>query len=709
MSRMTDENDQCFFPLTSLQIGDLQSYLSHLSLFLAPETKKFFILVDNRPWSTYLDSRAAHLWQFMSRLSPFANTKARRERKNLRNRFDLKDSSISNTSKPGKYKRWSMLIDVTKLSQKKALLPEKLRNSLLLDRQLNQILYGFIVFEVAWESVRGINYLNELQTDTCMAIEAKFMKRWEFESIEQASSSIPSWFSGTHFEQILLRKCLDSIRGDVFYDTREDFSWTEPVSDSESIYSDDDCLPEKSPYSIGNKFGVYPASVENKSALHTPPPATGPYKRRKIIKYINSRDEMDTFSKTHSEIDNSQQHSEISISTSSSDSENTVEASEYRDVLILFRFNDHDLPFKLREIIMSDVRLLTLLESGLPSWVIFLQSYPVFCHLYRPWMCPLARALYVLISVITVLIGFYDLYKNVPLLKATASRLCGPLFDWIESWEMISRIRYLGTMLFLHNFEKAVKWFLMVTHAIRSFLSVLTQPIGPFLEFMDFLFPIWNICLEAVEGFCSVIWITIGSSCSLVMNLLEVLFSPLWFIISIIWRIGSSIIYPIFWALKEILYTPIRLVIALASSIAFICSCIFNLLGELWSSISSIFQIATASEAAVSTSEISMWRALWNDLFSQIFRAVRSILNGFIAFFIACNRHRLSIYNHIQEVLQQLSCLALRSQSSRCRQKCGSQIHVEDRRNIHSRHHHKAQENAHMLRRRKKIEGMQDG
>ncbi|KAI8019308.1 Transport inhibitor response 1-like protein [Camellia lanceoleosa] len=29
---------------------DLQSYLSHLSLFLAPESKKFYILVDNRPW-----------------------------------------------------------------------------------------------------------------------------------------------------------------------------------------------------------------------------------------------------------------------------------------------------------------------------------------------------------------------------------------------------------------------------------------------------------------------------------------------------------------------------------------------------------------------------------------------------------------------------------------------------------------------------------
>lgn len=40
---------------------------------------------------------------------------------------------------------------------------KKLRNSLLLDSKLHGILHGFIVFEVEWSNVRGINYLNELQ------------------------------------------------------------------------------------------------------------------------------------------------------------------------------------------------------------------------------------------------------------------------------------------------------------------------------------------------------------------------------------------------------------------------------------------------------------------------------------------------------------------------------------------------------------------
>lgn len=118
-------------------------------------------------------------------------------------------------------------------------------------------------------------------------------------------------------------------------------------------------------------------------------------------------------------------------------------------------------------------------------------------------------------------------------------------------------------------------------------------------------------------------------------------------------------------------YAPIRVVAALANCLAFSFSYIFDVLGDLWRYMSSIFQFASDSQAAVKTYEVSMWRTLWNDLFShvskqfqvnqkylnhlqlrsllnvfilllfQVFRAVRSILNGFVAFFAACNRHRL--------------------------------------------------------------------
>ncbi|XP_031380637.1 uncharacterized protein LOC116195529 [Punica granatum] len=641
---MGKENaNQCVFPLTSLQIGDLQSYLSELSFFLAFESKKFYILVDNRPWLGNFNLRPAQLWQLMvtkSRSSPFANTKARRQKKKGK-----QARSKDENSETKKLEKWSSLIDAASSSHKKVLLPVKnLRKSLQLSSELHRTLYGFIVFEVEWDNVRGINYLNELQTDTCLALEAKLMKRWEFDSITQAAGCMSSWFTGTVAERRTLKDYLNASAGDIFYDAEEEFPRSH-IGRCEEICSSDPYIGENSPTSAGSRFSVFSAfNEDSESGPHTPP-----LKRRRVTKFTKSDGELDFCS------DEKRYESEDSIDSSSApDAENSVDIFEYRDILMIFRFNDHDLPFKLRQVIMSDLRLLTLLESGLPSWVIFLQSYPVFCHLYRPWMCPLARALYVIISVVTVLIGFYDLYKNVPVLKATAAHLCGPLFDWIETWEMVTRIKYLGTMLFLHNCQKALKWFLMMTSTTRSFFFVLVQPlVVPLLELFHSLFPLWSVLSQAVYSSFSIVWMIIGSICSLVAELVEVLLQPLWFLLSLVWTIGNSILYPIFWMLCETLYLPIRMVLTLANTIAFIGTYTYGSIIEVWQSVSGVLKIASATNTAVNrTYEVSKWRLLWSDLFSQVFRALRTILNGFVAFFTTCNRHRLSIYNHMEVMIQ---------------------------------------------------------
>ncbi|KAL9229345.1 hypothetical protein vseg_004822 [Gypsophila vaccaria] len=652
----------CVSSLTSLQVGDLQSYLSHLSLFLGSESNKFYILVDNRPWLEGLGSRPAHLWQLMvtkSRLSPFANTSARKGRatgkENLEKKAGTRGPSYRKCTKSAKSKfseRWFALIDAATVSQKRSLLPiKKLKYSLQLNHELQRTLFGLIIFEVAWDDIRGINYLNELQTDTSLAIESKFMRRWEFDSITQAVGSMSSWFSGTDNEQNTLRDYLLSTVDDIFYDAEENFS------DEETTCFYDVAVGNDSSYEVPVASGMSHAGVEaDSSILHTPPPPNAPYKRRKVTRSNNSGTEVGTFSAESPKTPKNNVDTFDYYETS-------IESTEYKDILVLFRFNDRDLPFKLRDIVMSDLRLLTLLESGLPSWVIFLQSYPVFCHLYRPWMCPLARALYVVISVATVVIGFYDLYKNVPLLKATASHLFGPLFDWIETWEMVSRVKYLGTMLFLHNFEKAVKWILMITRTTKSFFSVLAQPImEPLLEFSKLFCPFWMLFIQMVENLCSIIWITLGSTCNFIGNTVEMVLLPIWWILAFLWTAAVSIILPILWAVWEILYAPIRLILALTSFIGFVCTLLYEMLGDIWSSVSSIFSIASAAEGTVTTIEASMFRSLWNDLFSKVFRAVRSILNGFVAFFAACNRHRLSIYNHIKELIQRLSGQPYQSQ-----------------------------------------------
>ncbi|CAL0321385.1 unnamed protein product [Lupinus luteus] len=140
-------------------------------------------------------------------------------------------------------------------------------------------LHGFIVFEVAWNNVRGINYFNELQTDTSLAIEAKLMKRWEFDSIAQAASCMSSWFSGTLSEQLLLKEHLDSASGEIFYDAGKDFPGTVSVDDE-----DDDTMCTD----ILTSIGVYSDDTEETNdLLHTPLPS-GPNKRRKLMNSLSA-------------------------------------------------------------------------------------------------------------------------------------------------------------------------------------------------------------------------------------------------------------------------------------------------------------------------------------------------------------------------------------------------------------------------------------
>ncbi|KAL3624668.1 hypothetical protein CASFOL_031336 [Castilleja foliolosa] len=365
MANGGNNNDRFEFPLTGLQIGDLQSYLSHLSVFMASDSGKFYILVDNRPWLKDLVSRPTHLWQLMvtkSRLSPFANSRGRKDMKMIDEPSELQALSSSNSRSLRDFKKWFPLIDVVMLSRKRALLPvKKLRNSLIANSKLHRTLYGFIVFEVAWRDVRGINYLNEIQTDTSLAIEAKVMRRWEFDSVAQAARSISSWFPGTLHEMILLEEHLDATLvlavyikrlqqtldsgGENFYDAQESFPRTNESHNDDIINNDTHTTDEtpcsthttdESPCSLRNCFGVYPVTMANRiHKFTTPPPLNGPYKRRKVMTPIfcdlgisPDTENVETLPQTPND---------------SSDSEEILKPTLYRDVLILFRFDDRDL------------------------------------------------------------------------------------------------------------------------------------------------------------------------------------------------------------------------------------------------------------------------------------------------------------------------------------------------------------------------------
>ncbi|XP_039137970.1 uncharacterized protein LOC120275460 isoform X2 [Dioscorea cayenensis subsp. rotundata] len=553
-------------------------------------------------------------------MSPFANTRTRDRATNAGNETERNGCCSSNQDNARRLCRWLPVIETLKRREK----------YLFSAMDLSKALHGFLVFEVSWKDVHGINYLNELQTDTSLALEVKSMKKWEFYSPDQALSCLSVWFSGRKSE---IQSVKDNLR--KLCDPKTDH-WHDDSSSEEILHECSDV--QESPHETDDN--------------------------------MNSN--------------GSEKRSEECVEM---DGEPEIGPTHYSDKLLLFRFNDSLLPFKLRQIIISELRLLTLLESGLPSWVIFFQSYPLFCHFYRPWMRHLARTLYILISLVTVIIGFYDLYKNVPLLKVTASRICGPLFSWIEAWDMASRIQYLGTMLFLQNLERGFKWFMMIIGTGRTVLAAIARPFSaPLSEVAGFISPLWDACSETAELFLSTAWFAIESMYNIFLDLIDVFVSPFELLYSYICTIAIPV-YPLACSLWELLLFPIRCIITLASYLISLLFDADDFVRYVWGFARNILQLAYVSKAKQGANEISVWRGLWNDLFSQVFRASGSIIKGLLAFFSTCNRHRLSTSNQIRAFFLRLArFIHLAPRTCQCKQRRRIQhLHEEEE---HTQCHH---------------------
>jgi hypothetical protein len=218
-------------------------------------------------------------------------------------------------------------------------------------------------------------------------------------------------------------------------------------------------------------------------------------------------------------------------------------------MLLLFRFKDPMLPLELKKIIISDQTLLKMLESGLPSWVIIMQSYPFVSKLYRSWMRPLVRSTYVVVSIVTAIIGLYDLYKNLPVFKATAARLCGLLFEWIEDSAMVSRIQYLGTIFCLQQFERAFQPLLSMITILKRMFAIMMKPMmEPVEEFAELIWwLVWSILFYSAWESASVIYLTIAPGFKYTVETFQLIIWPIIILMASIWKFCTDIAQLIAW------------------------------------------------------------------------------------------------------------------------------------------------------------------
>jgi hypothetical protein len=145
---------------------------------------------------------------------------------------------------------------------------------------------------------------------------------------------------------------------------------------------------------------------------------------------------------------------------------------------LVVHFADPLLPDALRRRVQSSpgLGLLRLYETGLPPWALFLPQYGFY---YRPWLRTLARALFVLVSVLSMSAGFYDLYKHVPGLDAVFTRFWKPLGDFLER-HAAARLSILASYLFTQSrmFGPVLAQISSSMRLVRSWTAAVWRPVA---------------------------------------------------------------------------------------------------------------------------------------------------------------------------------------------------------------------------------------
>ena len=83
-----------------------------------------------------------------------------------------------------------------------------------------------------------------------------------------------------------------------------------------------------------------------------------------------------------------------------------------KNVTVQAYFDDPLLPYRMREVIMmaENRPLLLQYETSLPSWAVVMATYAY----YQPWFRKFQYWFMMVLSLVTMMIGCFDLYKNIP-------------------------------------------------------------------------------------------------------------------------------------------------------------------------------------------------------------------------------------------------------------------------------------------------------
>lgn len=422
-------------------------------------------------------------------------------------------------------------------------------------RKLRGDYWGVVALEVFMKDVTGLDYINTLVSfGSRLALETKAVRRLWFRSAKEFCLyyDIPTQNNASPFYRPVLS------RDETFFVTKQ-------------LYPSDTLYPRVN------------------SVAHA---------RRKSSEATLDPDSDDD------QLNKSQGHLRVTAD-SQEEEDDSSEISEcqppfeylHKNQMLMAYFDDPVFPFLMKELLKNrgNKPLLRMYERGLPSWAMFLPSYGLP---YRPWMRRVMTVVIFLVSLITMLLGFYDLYKNIPLLRETLQHTFGSLYQWLED---ACAIR-LGCLL---------TW---IVSSSQIFQSVITYPLGI----------LWPQLGPIVSGFISI--------ADYVGRLLVTTVTYLVMLLKgILWVFGT-----VLFAVRRVFTLPIDV------SWGFL-SLIWNFIADFYRAVANVFSLFRSTGGAVTTatqatSIFTDIKVFWQDIFRNVLKGITAIYNFTV--YSCCNLYK---------------------------------------------------------------------
>ncbi|KAL9645530.1 hypothetical protein ABK040_000594 [Willaertia magna] len=198
-------------------------------------------------------------------------------------------------------------------------------------------------------------------------------------------------------------------------------------------------------------------------------------------------------------------------------------------------------------LLSSDKRLLKLAIKGLPTWATIVNRYslPVYySYRFRELVTTLVN-IYIVISLIW---GFYDLYKNLPIVGGTLRAIFGPVVSFMEPF-LRNRVMLFIPLLLTKAWEAATQFFNVFAifkpfgklfSNLWTFSTSVLYPLGEFLYYVGYyiIYPFFQLYNYVIYPIFRVLYILIVGISDLVTlfgtGLYKILQLPISFVVEFV-------------------------------------------------------------------------------------------------------------------------------------------------------------------------------